>query len=243
MPDYPVTTLAAVEREFTRLTAPPTSLALDGAQLSHGLPPHPIPLDDLRMILLKRQTGWPLKDAVWAELASRAQNQGEPWTTAAIGMMLPALKKIAGDTARNFRGEIADFDSEIVEGFLYALRTLDARAPRIYSSLYFMARRYGQEARSNAERAKSRAEEYDETVATRYRRNMDGHPDLLLARAVLDHDLSTEEADLISRVYLDGKPTPVVARERGVSPYLMRRQLAKAESRLVQYLSDAPPAA
>jgi hypothetical protein len=43
--------------------------------------------------------------------------------------MMPGLKKIADSIARNFRGDISDFDSEIVEGFLHALNSVDPTSP------------------------------------------------------------------------------------------------------------------
>ncbi|MEV6876802.1 hypothetical protein [Amycolatopsis sp. NPDC051128] len=66
--------------------------------------------------------------------------------------MMPGLKKVAGSIARNFRGDIADFDAEIVEGFLQALNSLDPGKPMLYSSLRFMALRYGLEARGKEDR-------------------------------------------------------------------------------------------
>ncbi|MEV0699082.1 hypothetical protein AB0I53_14355 [Saccharopolyspora sp. NPDC050389] len=235
------TALEAVERRFNELTAAPAPLALDGCTIGHGLPPRSIPLDELRIILLKRQTSWHAKDAAWTELVRRAQEQGEPWITAAMGMMMPALKKIAGNAARGFRGEIADFDSEIVEGFLCALNTVDAAAPKVYSSLYFMARRYGQEARIGADRLNGRSAEYDEIGSAGYRPVVAGHPDLVLARAVRDRGISSEEADLIAMAHLDGEGMSKLAEAQGTSPYLVRRRLAGAEERLARFLSDSFP--
>lgn len=243
MYEYPLNTLEAVEREFNKLAAPPAPLMLDGRVIGCGLPPEMLKLDDVRLILLKRQTTPLAKDAVWAELVERAQEHGEPWTTAAVGMMLPALKKIAGDTARGFRGETVDFDSEIVEGFLSALRTADARASRIYSSLYFMARRYGQEARINADRIRGKTDEYTENTVGRLRTSATGHPDLVLARAVLEGKLSDDEAGLLGQVHLDGETQKVLVEKHGLSPYVVRHRLARAEERLVKLLSDAPPPA
>ena len=235
------TTLEAIERQFTELAAPPAPLTLDGCAIGYGLPQRPIPLDELRILLLKRQTPWPVKNAVWAELVSRAQHQREPWITAALGMMMPALKKIAGDAARGFRGDISDFDSEIVEGVLYALNTVDAAASSVYSSVLFMARRYGHEARINADRINGRTDDYDDAVSVGYRASVAGHPDLVLARAVRDRGLSNDDAGLIARAHLDGDGTSALAEMRGVSPYLVRRQLARAENRLVKFLSSNLP--
>ncbi|MFS8096183.1 hypothetical protein LFM09_03500 [Lentzea alba] len=191
--------------------------------------------------MLKRKTVWPAKNAVWAELVRRAQTEPEPWITVAMGMMMPALKKIAGTAARSFRGDIADFDSEIVEGVLYALNSVQADSPTVYSSLLFMARRYGHDARINADRLNGRSGSYNETTIARHQPRAGGHPDLVLARAVRDRVLSNEEAGLIAEARLDGEGTSRLAEKRGLSPYLVRRQLAQAESRLVNFLSGTLP--
>lgn len=238
------TTLRAVERRFAELTSPPMSLSLDGCGVGFGLPERAIPLDELRIMLLKRRTSWQAVDAVWTELVRRAQNDGEPWITVAIGMMMPALKKIAGDVARNFRGDIADFDSEIVEGFLYALNTVDPCTPRVYLRLRSMAQRYGMDARHEADRDRSHSTEFDESRAAKYRASVEGHPDLVLARAVRDNGLTDDETGLIVRARLEGEGTSTLAEECGMSPYQFRRLLARAEARLMDFLSgSAPPSA
>ncbi|MGH3758607.1 hypothetical protein [Actinophytocola sp.] len=235
------TSLQAIEQSFAKLTSPPAPLSLDGCCIGFGMPERAIPLDELRVMLLKRRTSWHAVDAVWTELVRRAQDEGEPWVTAAIGMMMPALKKVAGDVARDFRGDIADFDSNIVEGFLYALKTVDPRTPRVYSRLRSMAQRYGMDARLDADRDRAQSTEYDDSLSTRYRPSVEGHPDLVLARAVRDHGLTDDEAGLIVRACLEGEGTSSLAEERGVSPYQFRRQLARAEARLKVFLSGSVP--
>jgi hypothetical protein len=237
----PPTTLEAVERRFVELSGPPAAVTLDGCGIGAELPQRPIPLDELRIIMLKRKTSWHTKGAAWAELVRRAQDRGEPWITAAMGMAMPMLKKIAGNAARGFHGDIADFDSEIVEGFLYALNTVDPRAPNPYTSLRFMAQRYATEARASEDRILGQTTEFDEASAAVYRPHVVGHPDLVLARAVRDHGLSDQEAGLIARAHLDGEGQASLAEACGVSPYLLRQQLARAQDRLVRFLSRSVP--
>lgn len=241
MRDLPPTTLEAVERRFVKLSGPPAPVTLDGCCVGVELPQRLIPLDELRIIMLKRKTSWHTKAAVWAELVRRAQDRGEPWVTAAMGMAMPMLKKIAGNAARGFHGDIADFDSEIVEGFLYALNTVDARAPNLYTSLRFMAQRYATEARISEDRILGQTTEYDEASAAVYRPSVVGHPDLVLACAVRDHGLSEDEAGLIARAHLDGEGQASLAEQCGISPYLLRQQLARAQDRLVRFLARNEP--
>ena len=113
-------------------------------------------------------------------MVRRAQDRGEPWITAAMGMAMPMLKKIAGNAARGFHGDIADFDSEIFWGFLHALNTVDHRAPNL-------------------------------------------------------------EAGLIVRAHLEGEGQASLAEACGVSPYLLRQQLVRAQDRLVRFLARSVP--
>lgn len=241
MRHLPPTALEAVERRFVELSEPPAAVTLDGCCIGSELPQRPIPLDELRIIILKRMTSWRTKGAIWSELVRRAQDLGEPWITAAMGMAMPILKKIAGNAARGFRGDIADFDSEIVEGFLYALNTVDPQAPNLFTSLRFMAQRYATEARASEDRVLKQTTEYDDTSAAVYRPSIVGHPDLVLARAVQDHGLSNQEAGLIARAHLDGEGQGMIAEACGISPYLLRQQLARAQDRLLRFLAGSMP--
>ncbi|MEV6876801.1 hypothetical protein [Amycolatopsis sp. NPDC051128] len=80
MPDHQrsLTSLEIIERRFNELSAQPTSLSLDGRVIGFGLPRPPIPLDELRITLLKRQTSNQVKNAVWSEVVRRAQEQATP---------------------------------------------------------------------------------------------------------------------------------------------------------------------
>lgn len=57
-----------------------------------------------------------------------------------------------------------------------------------------------------------------------------------------DHGLALSA--VVAQAHLDGEGTSTLAEVRGLSPYLVRRQLARAENRLVKFLwSDLPHAA
>lgn len=119
----------------------------------------PQPLDEVRVLLLKRQTSWVTKDAVWQELVRRAHAEPEPWTTVAAAMMMPGLKHIGGKLGSRFPGNRNDLDSAILEGFLQALDITDARARKVYGQLYWAAFRRGHEVcNSERRRAMTRSE-------------------------------------------------------------------------------------
>lgn len=86
--------------------------------------------------LLKRPGDYGGRDAVWRELILHARPQGKQWTAAAVGMAMPTLVRIAGELSAGYRGDPTDIDSEVLTGFLEALRgQLDLTHPASYASL------------------------------------------------------------------------------------------------------------
>jgi hypothetical protein len=239
--DGQATCLDLIERQFVELTTPPNPLALDGAALGCGLPARTEPLDKFRVLLLKRQTTWVTKDAVWKELVKRAHNQPKPWTIAAAGMMIPGLKQIAGKLNARYPGEKSDLDSEILNGFLEALDLAEPGHPKVYGQLYWSAFRRGHEACSRENRILRQNALLDDATCASYRRPVSGHPDLILAGAVLDHALTEEQAALLSDVRLDGERQESAADRRGLSKHGCRALLAQAERKLVEFLHDRIP--
>jgi len=230
--------LDMIERRFLAMTSGPQPLTLDCAALGCGLPAEVLPLDEVRVLLLKRQTSWVSKDAVWQELVRRTHAEPEPWTTVAAAMMMPGLKAIAGKLGSRFCGDRNDLDSEILEGFLQALDITDARSPKIFGQLYWAAFRRGHEAcNSERRRAMARSELTDTTVNTRA---ASGHPDLVLAGAMLSGVITPHEADLVSDVLLDRGDRSTAAKRRGMSRHKVAAQLNTASRHLADYLLGGP---
>jgi hypothetical protein len=230
--------LDVIERRFLAMTAGSHPLTLDCVALGCGLPPQEMPLDEVRVLLLKRRTSWVTKDAVWQELVRRAHTVPEPWTTVAAGMMMPGLKHIAGKLGNRFLGDRDDLDSEILEGFLQALDVADDGAPKIYAQLYWAAFRRGHEACNHERRqAMSRSE----LVDTADLRPADGHPDLVLAGAMLSGVVTPQQADLVSDVLLDQDDRSTAASRRGMSRYQVTSQLNTASRHLADYLLGNAP--
>lgn len=196
-------------------------------------------MDEVRVLLLKRQTSWVTKDAVWQELIRRAHATPEPWTTVAAAMMMPGLKHIGNKLGARFPGERNDLDSEILEGFLQALDVAGAQAPKVYGQLYWAAFRRGHEV-CNAERrrAMNRSELTD--TATNVR-PASGHPDLVLADALLAGVVTRQQADLVSDVLLDHDDRTTVGKRLGMSRYQVAAALNTASRRLTNYLLAGSP--
>jgi hypothetical protein len=74
---WPSSPLDAADRAFNLLVQPPTHVGFDGRSFA-GLPDRILPLDELRTLLLARQTSVEIRDAVWRELVTRARRDGPP---------------------------------------------------------------------------------------------------------------------------------------------------------------------
>ena len=231
--------LDVIEQRFLALAAGPQPLTLDCAALGCGLPAEEKPLDEVRVLLLKRQTCWVTKDAVWRELVKRAHTMPEPWITVAAAMMMPGLKHIGGKLGSRYPGDRNDLDSEILEGFLQALDMADPSAPKIHGQLYWAAFRRGHEACNREMRLVMSQSKLAETAV--HTHSTYGHPDLVLAAAMLDGVVTPQQADLISEVLLDHDERSTAAVRRGMSRDQVASQINTAARHLVGYLRAEPP--
>jgi hypothetical protein len=230
--------LDVLERRFLTLTAGTQPLTLDCAALGCGLPAQKKPLDEVRVLLLKRQTSWVTKNAVWQELVKLAHDMPDPWVTVAAAMMMPGLKHIGGKLGARYPGDRNDLDSEILEGFLQALDLAEPGTPKIYAQLYWAAFRYGHEACNRERRLAMCQSEFRDTAPSPGPRG--GHPDLILAGAMLAGAVTPQQADLVSEVLLDHNRRSTVAAQRGMSRNQLTSQLNTAARHLVGYIRAEP---
>src|SRR5580704_7946332 len=147
-PAGPLDALDAVDAAFRLLTADPRPLAVHASRLARGLPDRPVPLDELRVLLLHPATSAAARNTVWAELVRRARAGDPAWTVGLAGIAMPGLRRAAGSLAAAYRGDPADLQAEVLTGFLAAVRALDPddldQVP-LASRLCWAAWRAGQE--------------------------------------------------------------------------------------------------
>jgi hypothetical protein len=220
--------LDEIEQRFRLLCAGPQPLALDGAQVGHGLPRRPIPLPELAAILMHPSCGFEARDAAWRLLVTRARTGDAGWTVGAVGVALPGLRRAANRLARRYSG---DAQAALVTEFVAALGRVDITQAGVVSRLVDAAQTAARIALRATEPAASGEANFSPGSALPpppY-----GHPDLVLARSVAEGVLSAEEADLIGTTYLEDVSIAEYADRTGMSRWAAYKRRKAAETRLV----------
>jgi hypothetical protein len=229
-PAGPLDALDAVDAAFRLLTAGPAPLTVHASQLSAGLPGRLVPLDELRVLLLHPATSAQARNKVWAELVRRARAGDPAWMIGLTGIALPGLRRAVASLTAAYRGDPADLQSEVLTGFLAAVRGLDLddleQVP-LASRLCWAAWRAG------------RALAWADADYARRRRDLDdqgdspqlpwGHPDFVLAAAVRQGILTRAQAELIGRNRLEAVPLSQIAAETGISHAALCNRRKRAE--------------
>ncbi len=220
----------AADAAFRLLCAGPQPLAVHASDLAAGLPDRLVPLDQLRVLLLHPATGPRARNRVWAELVRRARTGDPAWVIGLTGIALPGLRRAVASLAAAYRGDPADLQSEVLAGFLAAMRGLDLddldQIP-LASRLCWAAWRAGQAlACADAGYASRRRS------LCAWRDGPDlpwGHPDFVLAAAVRAGILSAGQAELIGRNRLEGIPLAQIAAEQNISHSALCNRRKRAE--------------
>ncbi|MEV0429662.1 hypothetical protein [Micromonospora sp. NPDC050495] len=219
------TALTTAEKAFELLTCEPAPLVFDARPVP-GLPDTTMPLDELRNLLLYERYDSDVTDALWRQLAHHARHWGPAWVVGAIGVALPALTHLAARISRGDVRHADDVDSEVLAGFLQALRTADLTPPRLWLRLCWAAWRAGA--------AVVKADDGEElpfelSNGSRTPRMPYGHPDLLLGRAAAAGLITAEAAELISATRFGDALIERLAVEKGVTAPVLRMRRRRAE--------------
>ena len=229
----------AADAAFRLLCAGPQPLSLHAAELAAGLPDRPVPLGELRVLLLHPSTSARARNQVWAELVRRARAGDPAWVIGLAGIAMPGLRRAAGSLAAAYRGDRADLQAEVLAGFLAALRALDLddlEAVPLASRLCWAAWRAGQQhARADAGWSARRAglDAQGDGPDLPW-----GHPDFVLAAAVRHHVLTRDQAALIGRNRLEGIPLSQIAAETGISHSALCNRRKRAEKAITDAIKS-----
>jgi hypothetical protein len=225
--------LDTLEKTFRLLVSDPAPLAVDGRQVHPDLPARLIPLDELRAILLG-DTSFAVRNAALAVLIRQAKQERGAWVIGLAGVLLPGLRRLAGRLARDFPGDVADIDAEVLTGFLEALDKVQPGGEYLAARLLWPAYRRAR---------RLRLVEFEQTLpripdqaAAHLPARPWGHPDFVLARAVKAGVITTAEAELIGATRLEDVDLLVFALAEGCPIDTIRHRRTRAERRLVRFL-------
>ncbi|WP_438290805.1 hypothetical protein [Streptomyces sp. HUAS TT7] len=209
--------------------------------MGFGLPARAVTLGEVRALLLQRPS-LGLCDAIWRELALRARRgpEAQTWMLAALGVMLPGLRKLS----RRFGGfrvrDQEELDAELVARFLSDLSEADLTRERLPYRLWWSAKRC---AWSVVTQQAVAAHELEESPVERPIPSAVAisHPDLALARMRRGGVITTAEEELIARTRLEGESLAKAAQRLGISYQACKQRRGRAERRVVRCLGCAPP--
>jgi hypothetical protein len=211
-------------------------LVVDGRRIGHGLPDRDIPVDELRYLLVHDpDTTFEAKDACWHLLIDRARTAGPAWVIATVAMALPALTNMARRLRVGYEHAGEDIDSELLAGFLTALRGADLSGPAPYARMCWAGWRAALDARGPRDLQELPDDVFD--PASRLPTRPYGHPDLILGRAVATGVITSDQAQLISatrfgRVFLHD-----LAAAEGVDASVLRMRRRRSELAVVKALA------
>lgn len=232
--EWPTSPLDAARVAFGWLTAGDHPVTVDGRAFDY-LPDRDIRVDELRDLLLRRSCPRRVWDQTWRHVITRSRYEGGTWTIVAVGLALPMLTPMASRLTDRYAGDPADIHAEIVRGFLDTLHTIDITTGRITIRLRWAAYRAGHAALIAAlDGPTPKAPGFFSAEP----RPPSGHPDLVLARAVLAGVLTETEADAISETRLGDTALNEWAARRGIEFWAAYKTRSRAEHRLAAWLAD-----
>jgi hypothetical protein len=116
-----------------------------------GIPAMAVTAADAREIVRGNEVWDSLRDSIWAALVRHAMSQSRQWQRAAIWIALPGLRVIVNRLHRVWRTDLDDLRSEVVLGFIEALRQADPDqshlGSRLWWNTYRLARQMCRQAR------------------------------------------------------------------------------------------------
>lgn len=221
-----------LEDAFEVLCAEPRPLALE-AGVVVGLPARPLPLVELRAVLLHPSTGYRVRNAAISVLLDRARREGGRWSVGLAGVLLFGLRRATSGLRDVCPHKAADIEAEALAGLLAGIAKTDPGRERLAARLIWLARNRakGLVARELAEVGRPGRHLCSEVPARPY-----GHPDLVLAEAVAEGVIEAGDAALIGDTRLGGMSLAEAASRLGMAVDSVRHRRRRAEARVVAWL-------
>ena len=226
-----------LEDAFEALCAEPRPLALEAGAVA-GLPRRPIPLTELRAILLHPSTGYRVRNAAIAVLLERARTDGGRWTVGLAGVLVFGLRRATSALCDVCPEKAADIEAETLAGLLEGIAKTDPRrSSRLAARLIWLARdrAKGLVAKELAQVGRPGRRPASEVPARPY-----GHPDLVLVEAVEQGVIDAADAALIGETRLGDMTLAQAAAVLGLAAESVRHRRRRAEAKVVAWLGGPP---
>jgi hypothetical protein len=232
--------LEEVDASFLGLAAAPWPLRLPAELLSDRPAEQDLPVDQVRARLAHPSTPPQTRARVWGEVVRRARRDGEPWTTVAVGLIVPGLRRALARLPRLPEVEHAELEQEMLAAVADELAAVEAGDPQIALRLLRAGDRAAHRLVYAARRDRRTAGEPLEELAAPCALPAAGTAKAyaVLQRAVNASVLDEAEAELIARTRLDGESIPACAAGSGMSTRQLYRKRAQAEQRLANALRN-----
>jgi hypothetical protein len=223
-----------LERAFSALCAEPAPLALPAEVLGRRCG-RPVPLDQLRAVLLHPSTPYPARDKALSALLARARAEGGRWTVGLAGVLLFGLRAAVAPLCAVCPGRRDDVEAEALAGLLEAIATTDPSRRALPARLIWLSR--------NRAKALVRRELGDQARTERHAVACPppqpyGHPDLVLAQAVAEGVLCAADAALVGDTRLGLSRPADAARALGIGTGAAYKRRRRAEAALVRWLAS-----
>ncbi|MGW7537164.1 hypothetical protein [Amycolatopsis sp. NPDC054798] len=228
--------LEVLNRRFEEFVDADTLPALDAWALGVESEQQWLRGGEVRDLLADRSTEQSARDAVWGELVRRVQREKEPWQTYAIGLMVPALRRVTWRILNKRSGDRSEVESAAVVGLVEALGAADPTRRRLAWSLQEAA--YQRASGVDGDRASVSRPEFSGADLLRQVPVVApaGHVDLVLARAVRAGAVTDVEADIFVATRFEDVTLEAVA-ERLRLPYPeCAFRLQSAERELLSFI-------
>ena len=231
------------EAAFRLLCAGPQPLALHAAKVTAGLPDRPVPLNELRVLLLHPSTSSRTRNQVWAELVRRAPAGDPAWVIGLTGIAMPGPaphRRAAWPPPTTLTSP--DLQAEVLSGFLEAVRALDPGRPGISAAgipavLGGLAGRAAAHPSTEAAKTRNRRGPRPSCV-TIVPARPGGTRTWCSPPPSAEGILTAAQAALITRNRLEGVPLSQIAAETGISHSALCNRRKKAEKAITGAIAN-----
>jgi hypothetical protein len=230
------------------------SCDVDGTQLA-GLHDRLITIAEFRTLLLHPSTAYPIRNAALDWLIARAAAGDNDWTLALTGILLPGLRAALKPLLRQHPHLRSDIETAALTALWLEAHRLPPGRGKVAGRLLGTARRAAtRQVRTETDHSRQTTDpmtlpDDGNHFLASSPSGPAGHPDFVLARAVVAGVLLADDADLIGVTRLETIPLEVAANQLGISYGAAAKRRARAETQLAGWIrrqqtdADTPTAA